>query len=177
MNWLQQWRAKRIGPDILATYWLLHFGFGQKWIQRKLAKCGKNVWLRPGCILVDMDSMEIGDNIVIRPGTEIYANSSRKAKIIIENNVLIGSKVIITVNNHKYSNPYIPIIKQGGNSLSIVIKEGAWIGANVTILYKTGIIGKNSVVAAGAVVTKEVPDYCLVAGIPAKVIKRLQQNN
>jgi acetyltransferase-like isoleucine patch superfamily enzyme len=71
MNWFQQIKAKRIGPDILATHWLLHFGFGQNWIQRKLAKCGKNVWLRPGCILVDMDSIEIGDNIVIRPGTEI----------------------------------------------------------------------------------------------------------
>ena len=114
MNWLKQWNAKRIGPDILATKWLLHFGLGQKIIKRKLLKCGKNVWLRPGCILVDMDSIMIGDNVVIRPGTELYANTANNAKIIIENNVLIGSNVVITTNNHNYSNPDVPIILQGG---------------------------------------------------------------
>jgi acetyltransferase-like isoleucine patch superfamily enzyme len=98
----------------------------------------------------------------------------RKAKIIIANNVLIGTNVVITVNNHNYSNPDLPIMKQGGSSSSIVIKEGAWIGANATILHNTGIIGRNSVVAAGAVVTKEVPDYCVVAGIPAKIIKKIK---
>jgi acetyltransferase-like isoleucine patch superfamily enzyme len=177
MNWLQQWKAKRIGPDLIATSWLLHFGFGQKIIKKKLARCGKNVWLRPGCLLVDMDSIEIGDNVTIRPGTEIYANTQNKARIIIENNVLIGSRVTMTVNNHHYSNPDIHIMFQGGSSASIIIKEGAWIGANATILYKTKTIGKNSVVAAGAVVTKEVPDYCLVAGVPARIITRTRVDN
>jgi len=155
----------------------LHFNFGQKIVKRKLARCGKNVWLRPGCLLVDMDSIEIGDNVVIRPGTEIYANTARGAKIVIGNNVLIGSKVIITVNNHNYSNPETPIMQQGGTSKSINIKEGAWIGVNAVILYKTGSIGKNSVVAAGAVVTKEVPDNCVAAGIPARVIRRIEPTN
>lgn len=178
MNWLQQYKAKRIGPDILATNWLLHFGLGQKIIKKKLLKCGQNVWLRSGCILVDMDSIEIGDNVVIRPGTELYANTATNAKIIIENNVLIGSNVVITTNNHNYSNPEVPIIYQGAKSGSIIIKEGAWIGTHAIILSHTGVIGKNSVVAAGAVVTKEVPDYCVVAGVPAKIIKTIksQQN-
>lgn len=56
----------------------------------------------------------------------------------------------------------------------IVIKDRAWIGANATIL--TGVtIGRNAVVAAGAVVTKDVPDNCLVGGVPARVIKVIQQ--
>lgn len=176
MNWLQQWKTNRVGPDILATHWLLHLGFGQKIICKKLKKFGKNVWIRPGCILVDMDSIEIGDNVVIRPGTEIYANTAKKAGVTIQNNVLIGSNVIITVNNHNYSNPDLPIMFQGGIASSITIKEGAWIGAGATVLYKANAIGKNSVVAAGAVVTKEVPDYCVVAGVPAKVIMRLKSD-
>jgi acetyltransferase-like isoleucine patch superfamily enzyme len=121
-----------------------------------------------------MDSIEIGDNVVIRPGTEIYANTDKKAKVVIENNVLIGSNVVMTVNNHNYMNPDIPIMRQGGTSASITIKQGSWIGANATILNNTDIIGKNSVVAAGAVVTKEVPDYCVVGGVPAKIIKRIK---
>jgi len=174
MNWLQQWRATRIGPDILATSWLLHFGFGQRILQRKLAKCGHNVWLRPGCILVDMDSIEIGDNVVIRPGTEIYANTAKNGKVIIEANVLVGTNVLITVNNHNYANPAVPVMSQGGTASSITVREGAWIGANVTILHRTKTIGRNSVVAAGAVVTKEVPDYCVVVGVPARILTTLK---
>ena len=58
----------------------------------------------------------------------------------------------------------------------IMIKDRAWIGANATIL--TGVtIGKNAVVAAGAVVTKDVPDNCMVGGVPAKIIKEIDQNS
>jgi len=174
MNIIQQIKAKRIGPDIPATHWLLHFNFGQKILKKKLLKCGKNVCLRPGCVLVDMDSMEIGANVVIRPGTEIYANTKRGEKIIVENNVLIGPNVMITVNNHNYENIDSLIIDQGGSAGTIRIKEGAWIGARAIILSKVGSIGKNSVVAAGSVVTKPVPDYCVVAGVPAKIIKELK---
>ena len=58
----------------------------------------------------------------------------------------------------------------------IMIKDRAWIGAHATIL--TGVtIGKNAVVAAGAVVTKDVPDNCMVGGVPAKIIKEIDQNS
>ena len=173
MNLLQQLTAKRIGPDIPATHWLLYFKFGHRILLRKLAKCGKNVWLRPGCTLVDMDSIEIGDNVVIRPGVQISANTAMKARVIIENNVLIAPNVFITVNNHNYKDTDVPIIFQGGYSKTIIIKEGAWLGANSIIL--KGNIGRNSVVAAGAVVTKEVPDYCVAAGIPARIISTLKK--
>jgi len=173
MNLLKQLKARRIGPDILATHWLLHFRLGQRWMLRKLWKCGENVWLRPGCLLVDTDSIEIGDNVVIRPGVQIYACTSRGAKIIIEKNVLIASNVLITVSNHKYRKSDMPILLQGGVYSSIIVKEGSWIGANATILSGVNTIGRNSVVAAGAVVTKDVPDHCVVGGVPARIISRI----
>jgi acetyltransferase-like isoleucine patch superfamily enzyme len=173
MNLLKQLTAKRIGPDLPATHWLLYFNFGHRIVVRKLAKCGKNVWLRPGCTLVDMDSIEIGDNVVIRPGVQIHANTANKASITIEKNVLIAPNVFITVNNHNYKDPDVPIMFQGGSSEAVIIREGSWLGANSIILKAN--IGKNSVVAAGAVVTKEVPDYCVVGGVPAKIISILKK--
>ena len=127
MNLFKQLKAKRVGPDIPATHWLLHFHFGQKIILRKLAKCGKKVWLRPGCTLVDMDSIEIGDNVVIRPGCQIHANTASRARVIIKNNVLIAPNVFITTNNHNYKDTDVPIMFQGGSSETIIIKEGAWL--------------------------------------------------
>jgi len=157
----------------LATHWLLHFRFGQRWMLSKLRKCGKNVWLRPGCLLVYTDSIEIGDNVVVRPGTQIYACTPKGANIIIEKNVLIASNVLITVSSHEYRNSNMPILLQGGVYSSIIIKEGSWIGANATILSGVNIIGRNSVVAAGAVVTKDVPDHCVVGGVPARIMSRI----
>ena len=173
MNLLQQLTVRRIGPDIPATHWLLYFNFGNKIVLNKLARHGKHVQLRPGCTLVDMDSIEIGNNVVIRPGVQLHANAVKKAKIIIEDNVLIAPNVFITVNNHNYKDTEVPIMFQGGYSQTIVIREGAWLGANSVIL--KGSVGRNSVVAAGAVVTKEVPDYCVAAGIPARIILTLKK--
>lgn len=82
----------------------------------------------------------------------------------IGNNVSISLRVNIVTGGHKTNDPYF-----GGNHLPIVIKDSAWIGVNATILHGV-TIGKGAVVAAGAVVSKDVPDYAIVAGIPAKVI-------
>ena len=119
--------------------------------------------------------MEIGANVVIRPGTELYANTKKRAKIIIEYNVLIGPNVMITVSNHNYENPEALIMNQGGSTETVNVKEGAWIGAIAIILSKVDTIGRNSVVGARSVVTKAVPDYCAVAGVPAKVIRTLDR--
>ena len=88
--------------------------------------------------------------------------------ITIEDEVLIGPKVNLITENH----PFDPANRRALITKPIVIKRKAWIGAAVSIL--PGItIGENSVVAAGAVVTKDVPDNTIVGGVPAKVIKNL----
>lgn len=86
--------------------------------------------------------------------------------ITIEDDVLIGPKVSLITENH----PLNPEERKGLTGKPNLIKKNAWIGANATIL--PGVtIGENAVVAAGAVVSKDVPDNTIVGGIPAKFIK------
>lgn len=89
--------------------------------------------------------------------------------ITIEDGVLIGPKVSLITENH----PLTPQHRKGLIGKSIHIKKNAWIGASATIL--PGVtIGENAVVAAGAVVSKDVPDNVLAGGIPAKIIKTIE---
>jgi acetyltransferase-like isoleucine patch superfamily enzyme len=88
--------------------------------------------------------------------------------ITLEDHVLIGPRVNLITENH----PLNPADRRGILCKPIVIKRNAWIGAGATIL--PGVtIGENSVVAAGAVVSRDVPDNTVVGGIPAKIIKTI----
>ncbi len=89
--------------------------------------------------------------------------------ITIEDHVRIAANVQLISNNH---DPYDLAIL---TCKPVVIKESAWIGAGATIL--PGVcVGKHAIVGASAVVTKDVPDYAVVVGNPARVIKMLDQN-
>jgi acetyltransferase-like isoleucine patch superfamily enzyme len=88
--------------------------------------------------------------------------------IILEDDVLIGPRVNLITENH----PLDPVERRGMLCKPILIKRNAWIGAGATIL--PGVtVGENSVVAAGAVVSKDVPSNTVVGGIPAKKIKTI----
>lgn len=92
-------------------------------------------------------------------------------KVVIEDSVLIADKVYISDNLHCFDVIDIPIIEQKVKfHREVLIKKGAWVGENVCII--GAVVGCNSVVAANSVVTKDVPDFCVVAGAPAKIIKR-----
>ena len=86
--------------------------------------------------------------------------------ITIEDDVMIAANVSLITNNHDFQDRAVLTCKP------VVIKRNAWIGVNATIL--PGVtIGENAIVAAGAVVTKDVPANALVGGVPAKFIKKL----
>lgn len=88
--------------------------------------------------------------------------------IVIEDEVMIGPKVSLITENH----PVNPVERKMLELASVTIRRNAWIGANATIL--PGVtIGENSVIAAGSVVTKDVPANTVVAGVPAKVVKTI----
>lgn len=108
----------------------------------------------------------IGNNVIIGEYTIIQAQGN----VTIEDNVLLASKINFITNAHGYLDVNRPVKEQGNISKSILIKEGAWIGINVTILQGV-TIGKNSVVGAGSVVLESIPDYCVAVGIPAKIVK------
>jgi acetyltransferase-like isoleucine patch superfamily enzyme len=99
------------------------------------------------------------------------------AGITIEDNVILGSGIHFYCHDHKFDNPEIQIIDQGYlESKPIVLKKGCWIGANCVIL--SGVtVGENSVVGAGSVITKSVPDKVLAVGNPAKVIRNIGEPN
>jgi len=88
--------------------------------------------------------------------------------ITIEDDVLIGPKVNLVTINH----PLDPAHRRATYCAPIVIKKGAWVGASVSVM--PGVtIGENAVVAANAVVTRDVPDLAVVGGVPARVIKHI----
>lgn len=111
--------------------------------------------------------LKIGDGSCIGNFNHIYATS----KIEIGKNVLTADKVYISDNLHSYENIEVPImyqpIKQVGE---VKIGDGTWLGENVCVIGVT--IGKHCVVGANAVVTKDIPDYAVAVGNPAKIIKR-----
>ena len=109
----------------------------------------------------------IGDGTYIGRFCHIYATS----KIEIQKKVLIADKVYISDNLHGYKNIDIPVIDQDiVQANEVIIGEGAWLGENVCIIGAS--VGKHSVIAANSVVNKDIPDYCIAGGVPAKIIKR-----
>ena len=176
MNLKLEFSTDRLGPDLPLTHFLMNFKFIKKWlIKKKIHKTGENFDLRPYVSIVGGKNISIGNNITLRPFTQIHASSKEGgAQVTIEDDVLIAPDVFITTNNHNFANINKPIRLQGGTSKSVLIKSGSWIARGATIL--PGItIGENAVVAAGSVVTKDVPSFCVVAGVPAKVIKKIEQ--
>jgi acetyltransferase-like isoleucine patch superfamily enzyme len=107
----------------------------------------------------------IGDNTLIGMSNVIIG------PVKIGNNVIIAQNVVISGLNHNYKDVTIPIVEQSVNTSLIDIGDDCWIAANVVITAGVSI-GKHSVVAAGAVVTKNIAPYSIVAGNPGKVIKK-----
>ena len=165
------WMTTRLGPDMIATHWMLHFPSAMKWLcKKKFGAFSEGADFRAGSYAFYTENITLGERVVIRSGSVLGADPV--AKIIIEDDVLIGMNTHIYANDHSFENPDVPISEQGYTVDDVRICKGSWISANVTIL--AGVtIGENSVVAAGAVVTKDVPPRCVVGGVPAKVIKEI----
>lgn len=114
----------------------------------------------------------IGNGCSIGHFNEIFATKS----IVIEDYVLTADRVYISDNLHGYVDPEIPIINQPIKQNDTVrIGEGSWLGVGVCVIGAN--IGKHCVIGANAVITHDLPDYSVAVGIPAKVIKRYNQDS
>jgi len=122
--------------------------------------------LMPGHDLGANPVLHVGDRCVIGRGSHIIAHHS----ITIGDDVFTGPYVYITDQNHSYTDPDTPIGRQWPVNAAVSIGAGSWLGAAAVILPGTQI-GVNVVVGAGSVVRGQVPDHCVVAGVPARIVR------
>jgi acetyltransferase-like isoleucine patch superfamily enzyme len=110
----------------------------------------------------------IGRNSLIGMGNVIIG------PVIIGNDVIFAQNIVASGLNHVYQDIHTPIHQQGVTMATITVEDECWIGANVVLT--AGItVGKHSVIAAGSIVTKDIPPYSIAAGNPARIIKQYNQ--
>jgi maltose O-acetyltransferase len=146
------------------------YSFGSKhiryWVCKHLfAKCGKNVNVERNADIGSGRYIEIGDYSGI-------GINCRIGRAVIGKHVMMGPDVVFISRNHDYTVTERPMQGSGhiGEEVPIEIGDDVWIGTRVIILPGRKI-GKGAVLGAGAVITKDVPDYAIVGGNPAGIIK------
>lgn len=150
-----------------------------------IASCGKNVRVDRGILYRYPGKIYIGDNVIIGHDISLTSENLPESKLVVKNDVSIGDRcsidftggvtigdgahvahnVRIISHDHGYNYKQAPIGK------SLIIGSNAFVGSDVIILFNCNNVGANSVIGAGSVVTKDVPDNVVVAGNPARIIK------
>lgn len=145
--------------------------FGESWIELgDHCIIGERVTLTAG-LMPDLDLgsapiLTLGDGVVLGRGSHVIADTT----VSIGSDTYCGPYVYITSTNHSYDDPHEPVGRQWPRMEPVSIGPGCWIGTGAVILPGASL-GRNVVVAAGAVVRGEVPDHAVVAGAPARVVR------
>lgn len=161
-------------------------------IKRFQVQAGKNIYIGKKCAIKGGKNIILEDSAVIRPYTQIWSGGGtirigkgseigERCRISITNSLVIGEKVLFSPNvyitdcDHEYRNLEIPVIDQGivQRGQRVFIGKASYIGIN-TVIVGNVKIGKHCVIGANSVVTKDLPDYCVAVGSPAKVIKYIK---
>lgn len=143
----------------------------------KSIEIGSRVYLGSNCWIevMEFDSakprpiISIGDGVAVSGFLTVTAVS----KVVIGRGVMIARYVHISDHSHQFADGEVPIKDQGITKIApVIIGDGAWIGHGAVIC--PGVtIGRNAVIGANSVVREDVPDHCVAAGVPAKIIRRL----
>lgn len=126
--------------------------------------CGDNVNVEKGAYFA------MGGGISIGSGSGLGVNCMVHGPLEIGDKVMMGPDVVILTHTHNIDRTDIPMGDQGSRVAKVTIGNDVWIGMR-SIIMPGVTIGNGAVIGAGAVVTKDVPDYAIVGGVPAKVIK------
>ena len=141
-------------------------------IKHSFAECGKNVSMFKGCNFSGIENVHIGNNVALSNITVL----STHAKLYIGNDVLIAPDVMIVTGNHRTDIEGRTMFSIGEdeklpeNDQDVIIEDDVWVGARAIIL-KGVTVHTGAIISAGAIVTKDVPPYTIVGGVPAKVLK------
>lgn len=152
----------------------------------------RGVYVGPGLHVAGASSITLGPGVVIQRGAALYARPG--SRLLISDGCRIGSDVVISVaesvhlgrevllaprcyisdHNHQFTDPTIPVMRQGMTTpVPVVIGDGSWLGINVSVL--AGVtLGRNCVVAANSVVTTSFPDGSVIGGAPARLMRSLE---
>lgn len=167
---LNKWRFKHIGKNIrvyrpLRVDGIDNISLGNDVIVHDYT------WLAALPLTGQDVQLVLNDGVTLGYFNHIYATNS----IIIEKNVLTADKVYISDNLHSYEDIALPVIKQPIKQCKpVVIGEGSWLGEHVCVIGAS--VGKHCVIGANSVVTKDIPDYSIAIGAPARVIKKYNFN-
>lgn len=146
------------GPATLLNPGVIRIGEG--------SRIGEHVWLNGGRANPGKVVLSIGDGCSMGRFCQVNACYG----VTIEDHVMIADRVYISDIDHEYRDDRLPVIAQGVYSKGpVLLKAGCWIGVGAVIL--PGVtVGRNAVVGANAVVTRDVPDFAVVGGVPAKIL-------
>lgn len=160
----------KLGQKVSAIIYRI---FSEPCIKGSCAFCGKKVRIGRKSNFRGIENISIGDYSSIGEGTKILTT---RAKVKIGTHVMFGPGVTIVSGNHrtdvigKYMSQITDADKRPEDDRDVIIEDDVWIGANATILMGV-TIGRGCVIAAGAVVNKDCPPYCVLGGVPARVLK------
>jgi acetyltransferase-like isoleucine patch superfamily enzyme len=165
-------RFGRFGPDSVICFppnaifneQYVHIGSGTLFGPQITLSAG----MVPGQRMVSDPVISVGDRCLIGKGSGIVGH----LEITIGNDVWTGHHVYITDQNHGYADLTLPISRQVMPERPVSIGDGSWLGHGAVVLPGASI-GKHVVIGANSVVTGEIPDNCVAAGVPARVIRRL----
>jgi len=161
------------------------------------AKFGKNSSLMYPVRLSGEGRIAIGDRVSIGPGSWLKTLSDGENRsvaleigsgasiagacvlsairsVVLEKDVLLARNVYVSDHIHRYTQIGVPILKQGLDKvMPVLIRQGAWLGQNVVVC--PGVtIGRGAVIGANSLVNSDIPDFCVAAGAPARVLKSIE---
>jgi maltose O-acetyltransferase len=142
----------------------------REYVTLRVAAVGENFRLMKGCSIAGYHLVHIGNNSGIAEDVVVALGPGNK-ELRIGDRSYIGPGTYIRNMNHRFDKVDLPISEQGHEGTDILIGNDVWVGARCILLAGTKI-GDHSVIAAGSVVSSEIPSYSVAAGNPVRVVRR-----